>query len=119
MMGMSGLWSVKMAEAKETAKKSVDTLNIDQTSAAISAYKKGLLRPKLSEEQCRNCGEKRHRSKDQRPAADSKCPGGVKGHFKSYCFTGGKPKRKKEREPKKEEESGNTLQDNPEALQLA
>ena len=32
--------AVKMAKAKETAKKSVDTLEAEQTTAAISAYKK-------------------------------------------------------------------------------
>ena len=32
--------AVKMAEAKETAKKSVDTLEAEQTTAAISACKK-------------------------------------------------------------------------------
>ena len=104
--------AVKMAEARETAKRSVDTLDTDQTSAAISAYKKGLLNPKLSKEQCRNCGEKRHRNKNECPATDNKCSCGVKGHFKRYCFTGGKPKKKKEREPEKEAESGNKIQDN-------
>ena len=57
--------AVKMAEAKETAKKSVDTLEAEQTNAAISAYKKQLLCPKVSEDQCKNCGEKRQKSMDQ------------------------------------------------------
>ena len=108
--------AVKMAVAKETAKKSVNTLDIDQTNAAISAYKKGLLNPKLSEEQCRNCGEKKHKSKDQCPAADNTCSCGIKGHFKRYCFTGGKPKKKKEKDHKKEEESGNRITENLEEV---
>ena len=40
--------AVKMAEAKETAKKSVDTLEAEQTTAAILAYKKQLSCPKVS-----------------------------------------------------------------------
>ena len=43
--------AVKMAVAKETAKRSVDTLDTDHSNAAISAYKKELSRPKLSDEQ--------------------------------------------------------------------
>ena len=42
--------AVKMAEAKETAKKSVDMLEAEQNTAAISAYKKQLLCPKVSED---------------------------------------------------------------------
>ena len=98
--------AVRMAEAKETLKKSVDTLEAEQTTAAISAYKKQLLRPKALENQCRNCGEKRHKSKDQCPAVENKCSCGLKGHFKRYCYTGGKPKKK---EPKKKEEAGNQI----------
>ena len=56
--------AVKMAEAKETAKKSVDTLEAEQTTVTISAYMTELLRSKVSEDQCRNCGEKRHKLKD-------------------------------------------------------
>ena len=100
--------AVKMAEVKETAKKSVDTLEAEQTTATILAYKKQLLHPKVLEDQCRNCGEKRHKSKDQCPAVENKCSCGLKGHFKRYCYTGGKPKKK---EPKKEEEAGNQIQD--------
>ena len=101
--------AVKMAEAKETAKKSVDTLEAEQTPAAISAFKKQLLCPKVLEDQCRNCGEKRHKSKDLCPAIENKCSCGLKGHFKRYCYTEGKLKKKKE--PKKEEEAGNQIQD--------
>ena len=61
------------------------------------------------EDQCKNCGEKRHKSKDQCPAVENKCSCGLKGHFKRYCYTGGKPKKRKE--PKKEEEAGNQIQD--------
>ena len=38
--------AVKMAEAKETAKKSMDMLDTEQTNAAISAYKKTAAAPK-------------------------------------------------------------------------
>ena len=56
--------AVKMEEAKETTKKSVVTLGVDHSNAAISAYKRSLLNPKPSEGQCRNCGESRHKTKD-------------------------------------------------------
>ena len=84
--------AVKMAVAKETAKKSVDTLDGDQTGAAISTYKTGLQSNKASNEQCKNCGEKIHSNKSVCPAADNKCTCGITGHFKRLCFTGGKLK---------------------------
>ena len=108
--------AVKMAEAKETAKKSVDTLEVDHTNAAISTYKRSLLSPKQSESQCRNCGESRHKTKDQCPAVNSKCSCGVKGHFRRLCFTEGKPKKKKERNSSKDEESGNMIENNLEEV---
>ena len=74
--------AVKMAVAKETAKKSVDNLDSDQTGAAISTYKKGLQSNKASNEQCKNCGEKPHNNKSQCPATDNKCTCGITGHFK-------------------------------------
>ena len=101
--------AVKMAVAKETAKKSVDTLDSDQTGAAISAYKKNLQSSKSSNEHCKNCGEKSHSSKSQCPAIDNKCTCGITGHFKKSCFTGGKPKKRKEKSTKKEEETGNAI----------
>ena len=97
--------AVNMAVARETAKRSIDILDTDQTSAAVSAYKKEQLKPKLSPKDCRNCGEKRHKSKDECPAAENKCPCGITGHYKRYCFTGGKPKKQKK---DKEEDSDNS-----------
>ena len=87
--------AVNMAVAKETAKRSVDVLDTGQTSAAVSAYKKELLKPKLSPKECRNCGDTKYKSKDECPAAENKCPCGINGHDKRYCFTGGKPKKQK------------------------
>ena len=89
--------AVNMAVDKETAKRSVETLETDQTSAAVSAYKKELLKPKLSREDCRNCGEKKHKNREECPAAENKCPCGITGHYKRYCFTGGKLKKKRDK----------------------
>ena len=50
--------AVSMAEARETAKRCQETLESDQRSAALSTYKKDLLKPKVSADQCRCCGEK-------------------------------------------------------------
>ena len=40
--------TVNMAVARETAKRSVDMLDTDQSNAAVSAYKRELLKSKLS-----------------------------------------------------------------------
>ena len=107
--------AVKMAVAKETAKRSVDTLDTDHSNAAISAYKKELSRPKLSDEQCKCCGEKKHRNKSECSARENKCSCGILGHFKRYCLSGGKPKKRRDpqekREKKDSEETGNVLED--------
>ena len=107
--------AVKMAVTKETAKRSVDTLDTDHSNAAISAYKKELSRPKLSDEQCKCFGEKKHRKKSECSARENKCLCGILGHFKMYCFSGGKPKKRRDpqerREKKDSEETGNVLED--------
>ena len=107
--------AVKMAVAKETAKTSVDTLDTDHSNAAISAYKKAVLRPKLSDEQCKCCGERKHRNRSECPARENKCSCGILGHFKRFCFSGGKPKKRRDKQDKREkkdsEETGNVLED--------
>ena len=90
------LCSMRVKCSRLTCKRSIDMLDTDQSHAAVSDYKRELFKPKLSSKECRNCGEKRHKSKDECAAAENKCPCGITGHFKKYCFTGGKSKKQKE-----------------------
>ena len=66
-----------------------------------------LLKPKLSPKECRNCGGTKYKSKDECPAAENKCPCGIKGHDRRYSFTWGKPKKQKKDKKDKEEGSDN------------
>ena len=70
-------------------------------------------RPKLSDEQCKYFGKKKQRSECS--AREKKCLCGILGHFKRYCFSGGKPKKRRDpqerREKKDSEETGNFLED--------
>ena len=79
-----------------------ESLENTQQTAAISTYKKTLLKPRLSGDQCRCYGEKRHKSKADCPAKDYECSCGKKGHFKRFCFSGGKKKIKQEKQENEE-----------------
>ena len=106
--------AVSMAEARETAKRCQETMESDQHTAALSTYKKDLLKPKISADQCRCCGEKRHKDKSDCPAIDNECSCGRKGHYKRFCFSGGKKKIRKDKqereEAKKKDETGNVIE---------
>ena len=105
--------AVSMASARETAKRCQEGMETDQQNAALSAYKRDLLKPKLTADQCWCCGEKRHKTRSDCPAKENKCPCGLTGHYKKFCFSGGKTrvrKEKSETDEANQEEEGNTME---------
>ena len=68
----------------------------------------------MTEDLYKCCGEKKHKSKSECPAKDNECTCGRFGHFKKFCFSGGKKKTRKAKQEKVEtkpkEESGNCIE---------
>ena len=95
---------LRIATARETAKRSQDTINTPtQAVDKLSAYKEDLKKIRIPKDCCIGCGKKKHSDKSNCPAKDSVCPCGRTGHYVHLCFRGGKP-----RKPKKVKETVTT-----------
>ena len=110
---------LRMATARETAKRSQSTMNTDIPTQAVdklSAYKEDLKRIKIPKDCCIGCGKKKHSDKTTCPAKDAVCPCGRTGHFVHLCFRKGKPRKsksvKEKDEIEAENQSGNTESSN-------
>ena len=108
---------LRIATARETAKRSQDTINTTtQVVDKISTYKEELKKVKIPKDCCIGCGKKKHSDKTACPAKDSVCPCGRTGHYVHLCFRGGKPRKaKREKETVKsetEDQSGTTESSN-------
>ena len=86
---------LRIATARETAKRSQDTMNIPtQAVDKISTYKEDM-KIKIPRDCCTGCGKKKHSDKTTCPAKDTVCPCGRTGHFPHLCFRKGKPLKPK------------------------
>ena len=84
--------AVKLAVARETAKRSQGILDTSQQFVAgISTYKKGKNKIVVPPDCCARCGNKQHSDwRKECPAKDFECSCGIKGHFRKYCYRDGK-----------------------------
>ena len=108
---------LRIATARETAKRSQDTMNIPtQAVDKISAYKEDSKRVQIPRDCCIGCGKKKHTDKTTCPAKDTVCPCGRTGHFPHLCFRKGKPRKPKKLkqtvEVETEDQSGQTESSN-------
>ena len=67
-----------MSTARETAKRSQDTITATQSVEGISAYK--LMKITKPKDCCTGCGKKKHTDQVTFPAKDIVCPCGRTGH---------------------------------------
>ena len=106
---------LRIATARETAKRSQETFNTtSQAVEGISAYKEEQKRIKIPPDCCKYCGNKKHSDKNSCPAKDTVCTCGKTGHYRHLCFSRGrKPKAPKPKETKEKTdeaaETGNFL----------
>ena len=103
-----------MSTARETAKRSQDTINTPtQSVEGISAYKQEQKKITIPKNCCTGCGKKKHTDQAICPAKDTVCTWGRTGHYKQLCFNKGKPRRIKIKDVKEkqetETETGNSL----------
>ena len=107
---------LRIATARETAKRSQDIINtLTQSVEGISAYKQEQKKITIPKDCCTGCGKKKHTDQATCPAKDTVCPCGRTGHYKKLCFNKGKPRRIKIKDVKEkketETETGNSLTD--------
>ena len=87
---------LRIATARETAKRSQETFNTSsQAVEGISAYKQEQKKIKIPPHCCRNCGNKKHSDRSTCPAKETVCTCGRTGHYKHLCFSKGKPRAAK------------------------
>ena len=98
---------MKIATARETAKRSQDTFSSNTKELeAVSADKQE--RKKIPKDCCRACGKKKHDDRNNCPAKDAICSCGRTGHYQHLCFRKGKPRynlRSKVETPKDSKET--------------
>ena len=79
---------LRIATARETAKRSQETFNTtSQAVEGISAYKEEQKRIKMPPDCCKYCGNKKHSDKNSCPAKDTVCTCGKTGHYRHLCFS--------------------------------
>ena len=72
----------RIATARETAKRSQDTINTPtQSVEGISAYKQEQKKITIPKDCCTGCGKKKHTGQAPCPAKDTVCPCGRTGHY--------------------------------------
>ena len=77
---------LRIATARETAKRSQETFNTSsQAVEGISAYKQEQKKIKIPPHCCRNCGNKKHSDRSTCPAKETVCTCGRTGHYKHLC----------------------------------
>ena len=89
---------LRMATARETVKRSQDTINTNtptQVVDKISTYKEVKKRVTIPKDCCTGCGSKKHSDKTTCPAKDIECSCGRTGHFAHLCFRKGRPRKPK------------------------
>ena len=97
---------LRMATARETAKRSQDTINTPaQAVDKISAYKDDTSKIRIPRDCCTGCGKKKHSDKTACPAKDTVCSCGRTGHYEHLCFRKGKPRKPKMAKEKIENEA--------------